>query len=239
MNYPLLKSFKSLIDLTKDKPDPNLVKEIQSILVQAGFNLTVDGVVGAKTLITFGNFKQKAYLAEENILGETTAQALLEVVGDGKHPEIIDKAPDKLSGITFKLPSGARVDIASSIQSANNFTWGEATANGSRCPPTISIERNIIECALYLERIRSFFGNRTLTINSWYRPPAVNRSVGGVSNSTHLLGHGVDFRVQGIEPMEVYRRLDVWHGANGGLGKSSVFTHLDLRGYSARWRYGR
>lgn len=239
MNFPLLRDFKGSLDLSKNAVSSELIREIQFILVQAGFNLIIDGKIGNKSLTAFRTFKKKAYLAEENILGETTAEALLEVVGDSKHPEVVDKPLAKLSGITFKLPSGLRVDIGEPIQGSKNFTWGEATANGARRPQTIAIQGNIVKAALYLERIRALFGNRSLTINSWYRPPAVNQAVGGVSNSTHLAGHGVDFRLAGIDPIETYHRLDTWHGANGGLGKSSAFTHLDLRGYSARWRYGR
>ncbi len=239
MNYPLLQSFNESVDLTKYRISPELAKEVQSLLVRAGFDLFVDGVVGIKTIVAFRKFKQKAYLSEENILGETTAKALLEVVGDSKHPDILDKPAIKTSGIAFKLPSGETVGTNNPISGCQHFTWGEATANGVRRPRTIAIEGNIVECALYLERIRVLFGDRRLTINSWYRPPEVNRAVGGVSNSTHLAGHGVDFTVAGINPINVYLRLDKWHGANGGLGKSSVFTHLDLRGYSARWRYGR
>jgi hypothetical protein len=42
------------------------------------------------------------------------------------------------------------------------------------------------ELAAFLERARAAFGNKPVVITSGYRPPAVNRSVGGASGSEHL-----------------------------------------------------
>lgn len=64
------------------------------------------------------------------------------------------------------------------------------------------------------------------------------KAVGGASQSRHLVGDAVDFVVVGLHPSEVYSRLDLWWGNRGGLASSSVFTHLDVRGYEARWSYG-
>ena len=86
-----------------------------------------------------------------------------------------------------------------------------------------------------MQEVRARLGNRTITITSWYRPPAVNRAVGGARNSTHIRGHGVDFVVAGLSPRAAQRILDPWWP--GGLGYGSSFTHLDNRGYRARWNY--
>lgn len=142
------------------------------------------------------------------------------------------------------------VDIEDPIYPGSNFTWAEATRNGTRIPvdtnfqgqiiPAARITANIIAIAKELDRLRAEFGNRPIHINSWYRPPAVNRGVGGARDSQHLLGWGVDIVIEGIKPREVYRRLaKTWRG---GLGDSSIFTHLDLRHLmgqiAARWNYG-
>lgn len=234
----LLRNFKSTINLKTYNCPKELVVEIQEALKLAGFRLQIDGVLGEQTIAAFVQFKNKAYLEHPTILGRTTVDAFLEVLGDATHPILSDKVHSKMDGIHFKLPSGITVNTSDPIKNCDNFTWGEATANGSRRPLTITIENHIIRVGNYLEEIRTYFDNRSITINSWYRPPEINRRVGGVSNSTHLLGHGVDFCVKDIYPLEVYRRLDRWHDSNGGLGKSSQFTHLDMRDYTARWRYG-
>jgi uncharacterized protein YcbK (DUF882 family) len=74
-------------------------------------------------------------------------------------------------------------------------------------------------------------------ITSWYRDPATNAAVNGASQSRHLLGDGVDFVVSGRHPYDVYADLDSWWGNQGGLASSRSFTHMDARGYRARWNY--
>lgn len=118
-----------------------------------------------------------------------------------------------------------------------NFTWEEATKGGTRLPPNQEIEQRIVRMANALEEVRSLFGDKPIAITSWYRPPSVNRSVGGAKYSRHLHGDAVDFTVQGVAPLEVYARLDPWWGNRGGLGKHCAFTHIDLRGNKARWDY--
>ena len=89
-----------------------------------------------------------------------------------------------------------------------------------------------------LEEIRKMYGNKPMQINSWYRDPATNAAVGGASQSRHLSGDAVDFVVPGVSCFDVFARLDPWWGSRGGLASSSVFTHIDVRGYKARWDYG-
>lgn len=150
----------------------------------------------------------------------------------------------QLPGIT--LPQRA----TDPIYSGSHFTWGEATREGERMPeqtefdgiiiPAAQITSNIIKIAKELDKIRSQFGDRPITVTSWLRPPAINRAVGGVRNSQHLLGWAVDIQIEGYNPRTVASRLqDNWVG---GLGDSEAFTHLDLRHLmgrsSARWNYG-
>jgi uncharacterized protein YcbK (DUF882 family) len=150
----------------------------------------------------------------------------------------------QLAGISQLRQSG------DPIYSGSHFTWGEATKDLSRLPqdtqfdgaivPAAQITSNIIKLAYKLDEVRSYFGDRPVRITSWLRPPAVNRAVGGVPNSQHLLGWAADIQIDGLDPHVVAAKLQsIWAG---GLGDSSAFTHLDLRhlmGWSsARWNYG-
>jgi uncharacterized protein YcbK (DUF882 family) len=127
------------------------------------------------------------------------------------------------------------VDTADPIYRGSNFTWGEATKNGTRIPRDSTIAGKIVQLARELDRVRIQLGNRPITITSWYRDPVSNRRVGGASQSQHLNGGAADIQVMGLTPRRVQQLLDpTWHG---GLGYGNTFTHLDIRGYRVRWDY--
>ena len=85
-----------------------------------------------------------------------------------------------------------------------------------------------------LERIRLRYG-KPVVINSGYRCLTHNAAVGGATNSEHMKGRAADFWMNGVDPAQVYADLDnEW--PNGGLGKYNSFTHIDVRGYKARWQ---
>ena len=147
------------------------------------------------------------------------------------------------------IPGLGIVSILDPIYSGSHFTWGEATKGGSRIPIATThngifytaeeIAQNIIDFAHTLDDIRVQFGNRPISINSWYRTPAINKAAGGKPSSLHLIGFAADIRVEGISPMAVYARLSQSWG--GGLGNDGAYTHIDIRDRlewdSARWHY--
>ena len=89
------------------------------------------------------------------------------------------------------------------------------------------------ELAAFLERARVAFGNKPVVITSGYRPPAINRSVGGASGSEHLFnapGVGaVDWYIQGVD---IYKLQDwcvrEWPFSTG-LGAPKGFIHTGIR----------
>ncbi len=133
------------------------------------------------------------------------------------------------------LPLRGEVYLSDPIVSGGHFTWSEATKGGTRIPTNYPVVLNIEEAARTMEELRTYFGNKPIYIDSWYRDEASNKRVGGVPNSEHLSGKAVDFRVKDISPREVYDRLDKSLGWEGGLGKYDTFTHIDLRDSRARW----
>lgn len=84
-----------------------------------------------------------------------------------------------------------------------------------------------------LEDVRTHFGGKPVTVNSGYRCPDHNASVGGVEDSQHVEGKAADITVADTSPTEVHAYLDSRH--EGGLGLYSTFVHIDVRGYRARW----
>ena len=129
------------------------------------------------------------------------------------------------------------LQIHATIIPNGNFTWAEATRGGTRMPPDQATVNAIIRIADLAQQARDRIG-RPFQITSWYRPPEINRRVGGASQSRHIVGDAIDFYVDGLTGDQIYWALDPWWP--GGLGRYTSFpslSHLDARGYRARWRH--
>ena len=87
----------------------------------------------------------------------------------------------------------------------------------------------------WLENIRAHFGNRAVNINSGYRCPIHNANVQGATNSRHLIPDAADFWINGVSNSDVQEYAETVVGDEGGLGIYPNFTHIDTRGYRARW----
>ena len=117
-----------------------------------------------------------------------------------------------------------------------NFTINEFQCKCG-CEMPSNVKSNIEKLAEELQVLREVVDS-SITINSAYRCPSHNKSVGGAKNSQHLLGNASDIVIQGRKPSETYSLIedlisnDVM--AEGGLGKYNTFTHYDIRGNKAR-----
>lgn len=70
----------------------------------------------------------------------------------------------------------------------------KATELGIQNMPATGTMAAIVHAAQGMERVRAALDSKPVIVNSWYRNPAVNAAVGGVTNSDHLSGYAVDFR---------------------------------------------
>jgi Peptidase M15 len=176
-------------------------------------------------------------------------------------PDKLEEFASKFSPATPPLTGGAssesikkRFDPARIDWSDFNcliseyFTVGEVTKGDSdRVPEKGSDEeRNILALAKELDKLRKSFGH-PIGVSSWYRPPAVNRQVGGARYSQHINGRGVDiYPMAGMTINDFQEWCDEhWYGALG-YGAHKGFVHLDTRtgkGFDAggekgaRWNY--
>jgi Peptidase M15 len=129
------------------------------------------------------------------------------------------------------------IQLYASIIPNGNFTWAEATRGGTRMPPNQDTVDAMIRIAKMAQQARDRIG-RPFQITSWYRPPDVNRRVGGASRSRHMVGDAIDFYCDGLTGNQLYWALDAWWP--GGLGRYSRFpnlSHIDARDYRARWKH--
>ncbi len=121
---------------------------------------------------------------------------------------------------------------------SNYFTVGEVLNRDlRRIPDNSDVLGNIYALADELDKMREEWGS-AVGVTSWYRPPAINRAVGGVSNSQHLYGAAVDVYTFDGQDAEFEKFLNAhWGGALGyGIESGRGFTHLDLR--EGGWRRG-
>ena len=99
------------------------------------------------------------------------------------------------------------------VQLSDHFTLDEATASqtasrkGIANVPSEVILANMYKTAKCMERLRALL-QFPISISSWYRSPALNFEVGGVSTSQHLTGEAVDFNCFNYgPPVEVCKRI--------------------------------
>ena len=99
------------------------------------------------------------------------------------------------------------------------------------------------ELAAFLERVRVKFGGKPVIITSGYRPPAINREVGGAFRSEHLYDQkgvgAVDFYLQDADIWAVQAYCEEHWPHSVGRAASRGFVHSGRRegGLWVRWDY--
>lgn len=118
-----------------------------------------------------------------------------------------------------------------------NFTFAEFESKDG-APMPKEVKDNIKLLAKELEKIRAAF-NLPLKINSGYRSPKHNKSIGGASDSQHMKGTAADFTIPGRTPKQIAIVIEglIKDGKikEGGLGTYNNWIHYDIRGKKARW----
>jgi hypothetical protein len=150
------------------------------------------------------------------------AGTYLERHPENNHPDYqpyAEAAPPLVKG-----PDGTKL--------SEHFTLGEFRPK-SNSYTGVRVHPELVEA---LEDIRHLAGG-PIRITSAYRPPAYNRKVGGVSNSTHIDGLAADIYADNLTTKQLYDIADRVIGSGGGVGYYPVqgFVHIDVRGHRSRW----
>ena len=108
------------------------------------------------------------------------------------------------------------------------------------CEMPKDVLHQVQKVANQLQVLRDATG-KLIRVKSAYRCEEHNKSIGGVSNSQHILGKAADIVVKGIEPSITFDLVDLLINEGemlqGGLGNYDTFTHYDMRKNKARWDY--
>lgn len=106
--------------------------------------------------------------------------------------------------------------------SLEELTVSESAARkGLDNTPNSVVLDNLKKLAEWLEAFRALI-NKPVSINSAYRSPEVNASVGGSKTSQHCLGQAADIRVKDMSPDEVVKFIIL-----SGLPYDQVIREFD------------
>lgn len=117
-----------------------------------------------------------------------------------------------------------------------NFNSNEFDCHGVKCCTSTLIDTKLVD---YLQKIRNHFG-KPVVINSGYRCPSHNKTIGGATGSRHTKGEAADIAVNGIAPAEVAKYAESIGVLGIGLyetAQDGYFVHIDTRTYKSFW-YG-
>jgi peptidoglycan hydrolase-like protein with peptidoglycan-binding domain len=201
----------------------NQLNELQMLLKKLGYYKdVVDGVFGKNTAHAFAEWKVDNYLLETDTIGASSYALLVKQA----------KELDPRTSINWN-------DFNSKI--SKHFTVGEVCKReGRRIPTNAEHRRNAVRLAEKLDEVREAWG-KPIGVTSWYRPPAVERAVGG-SGANHPFGYAADIYPIGgsIHEFQAWFEKEFYNKGkwNGGFGRgaSKGFCHLDLRNRRV-WNY--
>lgn len=105
-----------------------------------------------------------------------------------------------------------------------------------RAPHLPACEQKFVPDSLVviLQGVRDHFG-APMTVHSGHRCGPYNAFVGGARLSQHVEAKAADITVKGVTPNEVQEYLLARYPDEHGIGRYNTFTHVDVRGYKARW----
>lgn len=123
----------------------------------------------------------------------------------------------------------ARYTRGKSVQLSKNFKSTEFDCKCGKCKDTLIDDKLIT----LLQKLRNKV-EKPIIINSGFRCAAHNKAVGGATTSQHTIGKAADIRVSGIDPEKIANYCETI--GFDGIGRYKTFTHVDTRGYKARWK---
>lgn len=210
--------------------DAELVKEIQTLL-----KIGVDGIVGPQTMAAFTEFKLSVYLGYPEYLGVATTQALLEIAENHTVIPEQTQAPTHIlvdagttTGRVMRLPTGGLAYQYQFIIPGIPLTWGEVTKNCSRVPESREVVGNIFRIAHGFGKIRDKYGS-PLGVTSGYRPPVVNKAIGGAVRSQHIYGLALDLCPLDRNLQKLWEVCLASDAVGAGRGMPKGFVHCDWR----------
>ena len=189
--------------------------QIQCLLQYLGYyTIRVDGISGPGTEQAVREFQAAEGLEADGIPGKLTQAALLDAVANGRFKQEESQSEGSSQTGTFWD------DIKYFTREEFRCKCGGKYCNGFPAEPQEGMVRAI-------DNVREHFG-KAFTPNSGVRCPTHNANVGGVSNSRHLYGKAVDFRVPGKTAAQVLDYLSTLPGLGYCYAIDADNVHMDI-----------
>ncbi|MBX2864070.1 MAG: hypothetical protein KTR27_10970 [Leptolyngbyaceae cyanobacterium MAG.088] len=151
---------------------------------------------------------------------------------------------DRIFGVIGTQPVGASLSPNMPFDTliTPHITYGEFALYDEERRFQHSFQcKTAYEICLFLEKCRDYFGSNPLVITSGYRPPTVNKRVGGARLSEHLYDvpdtGAVDFYIKDVSIYEVEYWCDQTFPHSIGYGAQRGFVHLGMRPGKPRVRW--
>ncbi len=113
---------------------------------------------------------------------------------------------------------------------SKNFYRSEFKCKCGKCDYD-TVDAELIEV---LQMLRDKF-KAPIRITSGNRCPSYNKAIGGAETSCHIKGRAADIQIEGVEPKEVQKHLELMYMDMYGIGSYETFTHIDTRTKTGRW----
>lgn len=108
-----------------------------------------------------------------------------------------------------------------------NFSLKEMSNNQATEDIKLVLTPEVVEFAQMMQELRDFYG-KPMKVNSWYRTPKFNASIGGDPKSIHLDGRAADIAVTDYHDLTVaWRTICQIHNKIGGVNYYKTFMHFD------------
>lgn len=106
-------------------------------------------------------------------------------------------------------------NIHSSSYLSSHFTIAEATYSKTALKlkikniPSPQELETMKKAAVGMERVRALLGNKSITVNSWFRNHALNLAIGSKESSQHRKGEAIDFVCFGFgAPLKICKLIE-------------------------------
>lgn len=117
---------------------------------------------------------------------------------------------------------------------SDHFTLEEATASDTALrlridnKPSDGQLNAMKRAAGGMEKVRELLGH-PIRVNSWLRVPALNKAVGGASNSAHMEGYAIDFTCADFgKPIDIVKAIEASDIAFDEVIQEGTWVHISF-----------